>query len=47
MLRPPPRVENPITSPKSIEDFMRKNAKFSYGRTASWCNISFPGGANT
>jgi hypothetical protein len=46
MLRPPPGVENQLTSPKSIEDYMTKSAQFGYGRTRSWYNISFPGGAN-
>jgi hypothetical protein len=33
-------------SPKTIEDFMRKNAQFGYGGTGSWCNIAILGGAN-
>jgi hypothetical protein len=47
ILRPPQGMECNNTSPKTIEDYMRKNAQFGYGRTRSWCNISFPGGANT
>jgi hypothetical protein len=47
MLRPPPGVENQLTSPKTIEDFMRKSVQFGYGRTGSYCSISTSGGANT
>jgi hypothetical protein len=35
------------TSPKTIEDYMRGSAQFGYGRTGSWYNIQFPGGAST
>jgi hypothetical protein len=34
------------TSPKTIEDYMRKSAHFCYGTTGSRCNISITGGAN-
>jgi hypothetical protein len=40
-------MECNITSPKTIEDYMRKSAQFGYGRTGFWCNILFPGGAST
>jgi hypothetical protein len=46
MLRPSQGMECNNTSPKSIEDYMRESAQFGYGRTTSWYNISFPGGAN-
>jgi hypothetical protein len=35
------------TSPKSIDNYMRKSAQFGYGRMGSWCNISFSGRAPT
>jgi hypothetical protein len=44
--RPPQGMECNNTSPKTIEDYMRKSARFSYGRTRSWCNIPFLGGAS-
>jgi hypothetical protein len=46
MLRPSQGMECNNISPKSIEDYMRESAQFGYGRTTSWYNISFPGGAN-
>jgi hypothetical protein len=33
LLRPPQEMECNNTSPKSIEDYMRKSAQFGYGRT--------------
>jgi hypothetical protein len=40
-------MEGKNRSQKTIEDYMRKSAQFDYGRTGSWCNIPFPGGAST
>jgi hypothetical protein len=35
------------TSPKTIEDYMKNNAQFGYGRTRScWCIFSSWGGLN-
>jgi hypothetical protein len=28
-------LENQLTSPKTIEDFVKKSAQFGYGRTGS------------
>jgi hypothetical protein len=39
-------IELDNTSPKTIEDYMRKNALFRYGRIGSWCNTSVPEGKN-
>jgi hypothetical protein len=39
MLRPPPGVKNQLTSPKTIEDYVKKNALFDYARTGFCCNI--------
>jgi hypothetical protein len=47
MLRPPQGMECTNTSPKTIEDYMRKSAQFDYGRIGSCCSISSPGGAHT
>jgi hypothetical protein len=41
MLKPPQGMECNNTSPKTIEDYMRKSAQFGYGRIGSWYNISF------
>jgi hypothetical protein len=41
-LRPPRGMECCRTTPKSMEDYMRKSAQFGYGKTRSSCNISFP-----
>jgi hypothetical protein len=38
-------IECDNTSPKTIEDYMRKSLHFHYGRTQSAYNTSFPGGA--
>jgi hypothetical protein len=46
MLRAPLGLECNNTSPKTIEDYMRKSAQFRYGRIGSWCSISIPRGAN-
>jgi hypothetical protein len=46
-LRPPQTMECNNTSPKTIEDYMRKSAQFGYGKIGSWCNIPFLGGAST
>jgi hypothetical protein len=35
LLRPPKGMESNNTSPKSIEDYMRKSAQLGYGRTRS------------
>jgi hypothetical protein len=35
VLRPPQEMECNNTSPKSIEDYMRKSAQFGYGRIGS------------
>jgi hypothetical protein len=35
MLRPPLGLENQLTSPKTIEDFVKKSAQFGYGRIGS------------
>jgi hypothetical protein len=35
MLRPLLGLENQLTSPKTIEDSVRKSAQFSYGRIRS------------
>jgi hypothetical protein len=45
-MRAPLGMEWNNTSPKTIEDYMRKSAYFRYGRIRSWCNTSFPGGNN-
>jgi hypothetical protein len=42
----PLRMECHNTSPKTIEDYMRKSAHFRYGRIGSWCNTSVAKGAN-
>jgi hypothetical protein len=47
LLGPPKEMESNNTSPKSIDDYMRKSTQFDDGRTRSWSNISFPGGAST
>jgi hypothetical protein len=47
MLRPPLGLENQLSSPKTIEDFVKKSAQFNYGRTRSRFSISTFGGANT
>jgi hypothetical protein len=47
MLRHIQEVKCSNTSPKTIDAYMRKSAQFDYGRTRSWCSISFPGGAST
>ena len=44
LLRLAQEMECNNTSPKSIQDYMEKNAQFGYGRIGSWCNISFLGG---
>jgi hypothetical protein len=44
-MRAPLGMECNNTSPKAIEDYIRKSAHFRYARTRSWCNTSFPGGA--
>jgi hypothetical protein len=46
LLRPPQGMECHNTSPKTIEDYMRKSAHFRYGRIGSWCNTSVAKGAN-
>jgi hypothetical protein len=33
MLKSPLGLENQLTSPKTIEDFVKKSAQFSYGKT--------------
>jgi hypothetical protein len=35
LLRPPQGMECNNTSPKTIEDYMRRSAQFGYGRTRS------------
>jgi hypothetical protein len=47
MLRPPLGLENQLSSPKTIEDFVKKSAEFGYGRTRSQFGISTSRGANT
>jgi hypothetical protein len=44
--RAPLGMECNNPTPKTIEDYMKKSAYFRYGRIGSWCNTSFPGGAN-
>jgi hypothetical protein len=45
-LRPFGGMECCRTTPKSIEDYMRKSAQFGYGKTGSSYNISFSQGSN-
>jgi hypothetical protein len=40
-------VQKSLTSPKTVEDFVKKSAQFGYGRTGSQFGISTSGGANT
>jgi hypothetical protein len=47
MLKPPLGLENQLSSPITIEDFVKKSVEFGYGRTRSQFNISTSGGANT
>jgi hypothetical protein len=47
MLKPPQGMECNNTSPKTIEEFVKKSAQFGYGRTGSQFGISTSGGANT
>jgi hypothetical protein len=46
MLRAALGLECNNTSPKTIEDYMRKSTQFCYGKIGSWYSISIPGGAN-
>jgi hypothetical protein len=45
-MRAPLGMECDNTSPKTIEDYMRKSVLFRYGRIGSWCNTSVPEGEN-
>jgi hypothetical protein len=44
---PPQGIDCNNTSPKSIDDYMRKRTRFGYGITRPCRNISFPRGALT
>jgi hypothetical protein len=45
-MRPPLGMENQLTSPKTIEDLVKKSVQFGYGRTGFQYDISTTGGAN-
>jgi hypothetical protein len=46
-LRPPQTMECNNTSPKTIEDYVRRSAQFGYGKTGSCCNIPLSEVAST
>jgi hypothetical protein len=46
-LRPPQTMECNKTSPKSIEDYVRRSAQFGYGSIGSCCNIPLSEVAST